>query len=135
MAIQELETTPDQTPGMASLLSGIMDDARQLIVQQMTLFQVEIKNDMRRAVAGLIPLMAGVVILHTAVILLGAAGALGLNSALPQLPMWAGFAILGGVVALAGVLLMLWAKTMLVNLTPEKTLEGLKENLQWKTKT
>jgi hypothetical protein len=136
MAIQELETThePD-APGVATLLSGIMDDARQLIVQQLTLFQVEIKNDLRRALSGLLPLLAGAGILHAAMILLGAGLALALSAVFPALPTWAGFVILGGIVALTGVALMFWAKSMLVNLTPEKTLEGLKENLQWKTKT
>ena len=124
-------------PSVTSLLSGILQDARELIAQQLTLFQVELKNDLRRTVSALIPLVIGSAVMFVALFLLGTGAAHLLCWIFPDLPTWAGFAIVGGTVALISGLLILWGKTMLQsnNPLPDKTLEGLKENFQWKTKT
>jgi len=54
-----------------------------------------------------------------------------------HLPTWGGFAIVGGALALLGGALILWGKKHFdaFNPLPDKTVEGLKENIQWKTKT
>ena len=124
-------------PGVGSLLSGIMLDARKLIVQQLTLFQTEIKNDMHRATAALTPIILGASVCLAAIVLLGLAGAHFLNWLIPAIPLWASLAGAGGLVAAVGACLLMSGNVLLdrVNLTPDKTLEGLKENIQWKTKT
>jgi len=121
---------------VSTLIGGIVKDARELLVEQMTLFQVEIKNDLHRTLMALIPLAIGVVVLLPGFILLGIAGAHLLHWAIPDMPLWLGFGSVGGFIMLAGVLLVLWGKSMLasVSLTPDTALKGLKENIQWKTK-
>jgi hypothetical protein len=54
----------------------------------------------------------------------------------PEVPLWAGFTIMGAAVAIPGASLILWGKAMLaqISVTPDTALKGLKENLQWKTK-
>jgi multisubunit Na+/H+ antiporter MnhB subunit len=128
---------PDSDTRVSTLMSGILQDARQLFVQQMTLFQVEIKNDVRRTIMALVPLMAGVVVLFVAVLTLAHGGAHFLSWYFPELPLWGGFAVVGGVICLVGIGLLLWSKMALSNINPlpEKSMEGLKENIQWKTKT
>ena len=122
--------------GVASLVGGIVQDARNLLEEQMSLFQVEIKNHVRQTLTAFIPLLIGVAIALTALSLLGAGGAYYLSWQWPVLPIWAGFTIMGTIVAIAGAALIFWGKSMLnqVSLTPDTALEGLKENLQWKTK-
>jgi hypothetical protein len=122
--------------GIATLVSGIVQDARELLVEQMTLFQVEIKNHVHKTLTAFIPLGIGLAIALTALFLLGAGGAYFLAWQWPVLPLWAGFTIMGAIVALVGAALILWARSMLdrVTLTPDIALKGLKENLQWKTK-
>jgi uncharacterized membrane protein YqjE len=122
--------------GVATLLSGIVQDARELFVEQLTLFQVEIKNDLRRTIAALAPLVAGVAVILASFILLGIGSAYLLIWAAPDVPLWVGFGIVGGLFGLAGALLVLWGKSMFdkVHLTPDSALKGLKENIQWKTK-
>jgi len=128
---------PDSDTRVSSLVSGILQDAKQLFVQQMTLFQVEIKNDVRRTIKALIPLLAGVVVLFVAVLILAHSVAHFLSWYFPDLPLWGGLAIVGGVICLVGIGLLLWSTLALsnVNPLPEKSMEGLKENIQWKTKT
>jgi hypothetical protein len=132
MAIQ---TETDSEPKVTTLLSGILEDARHLLAQQLTLFQVEIKNDFRHAISAFLPLMAGGAVFLVALLIL-AFGAAHFISWRFTLPTWAGFAIVGGVIAVIGLVLLIWGKMKLdtFNPLPEKSMEGLKENIQWKTK-
>jgi uncharacterized membrane protein YqjE len=122
---------------VASLVSGIIQDARQLIGQQMTLFQVELKHDLRRTVEACIPLAIGLSLVFVALITLAASCAYLLCWVWPELPIWAGFGIVGGCIGLAGAALALGGILKFKTFGPpgEKSVEGLKENLQWKTKT
>lgn len=132
--------TPVETPpeeGVSTLVGGIVQDARKLLVEQLTLFQVEIKNDVHRTLKAMVPLLAGVVVVLTGVFLLGISGANLLCWALPDLPLWAGFAIVGVIIMAAGAALIYWAKSMLDSvspLVPDTAMKALRENLQWKTK-
>lgn len=126
----------DTEAGVGTLIGGIVQDARDLLLEQMKLFQVEVKNDIRRTTAALIPLVAGLGVLFAGLVLLGVGGAYLLCWAAPDLPLWAGFGIVGGLTVGVGAVLVLWAKSMLdkINPVPETALKGLKENMQWKTK-
>jgi uncharacterized membrane protein YqjE len=135
MATQfESETRPESISG---LVTGIMHDARELIAQQMTLFQVEIKNDIRQTIMGLIPLVLGIAVLPAAIIVLAFGAAELLIWAFPEhLARWGAFAIVGGAIIALGVVLIFTAKSIFTsfNPLPDKSIEALKENLQWKTK-
>jgi len=117
--------------GIATLLTGIARDARQLLGEQLALFQAEIKNDISRAVHGLIPLFAGVVAMVPGLLLLAMGAAHGLCWLYPDLPTWGGFAIVGGVILAAGGLLTLVGTLMLRSskLVPETAIKELKENI------
>jgi len=133
----EVETEAEaQATGYSSLIGGIVQDARQLLTEQMNLFQVEIKNDLRRTVMAVIPLIVGSVVTVVGMLVLLFGAAHFVNWLIPDMPSWGGFAIVGGLVVLVGGGLMLWGKTQLsaINPLPDVALQGLKENLQWKTK-
>jgi Putative Actinobacterial Holin-X, holin superfamily III len=130
----QLESEPEA--GVATLVGGIVQDARDLLEEQMSLFQVEIKNHVHQTLTAFVPLGSGLAIALTALSLLGAGGAYFLSWQWPELPLWAGFTIMGAAVAIPGASLILWGKSMLaqISVTPDTALKGLKENLQWKTK-
>jgi len=125
----------EQQP-VSSLLSGIVQDAKQLFTEQLRLFQVEMKNDLQRTIWALLPLAMGAVIALPGVLLLLFAAAHFVNWMVPDMPTWGGFAIVGGVVLVLGIGLIFWGKAKLstINPMPDVALQGLKENLQWKTK-
>jgi len=122
---------------ISPLVNGIIQDARQLLVQQLTLFEVELKNDLRRGMEASIPLVLGVVFLLGAMITLAAAASYLLCWIWPALPLWGGFAIIGGCIAVAGIAMVIGGIQKFSHMNPpvEKSVEGLKENLLWKTKT
>ena len=138
MHVQHAEHEPDlQQPGLTSLISGIISDAQALIKQQLTLFQVEVKNDTRRTLAAIVPMIIGGVVSLLAAFILCVMLAHLIHFLWPEtIPLWGGYAIVGGVLAAAGVALIFWGKAKFseFNPLPDQTVEGLKENLTWQTK-
>jgi len=135
-----METKVDTEPESAkvsSLVSGIIHDSRQLLEQQITLAKVELKNDVRRALDAALPMIIGAVVCVVALFMLLHAAAAFLVWIIPNFPWWGGYGVVGGVAALVGLCLALWGAYQFQRNSPipEKTIEGLKENFQWKTKT
>jgi len=125
----------DQSPSVTSLVSGIVNDAQDLLKQQFELLKAEVRDDMRKVrdageIMGLgagLGLMGGILLTLMLVYLL--------NWAVPGIPLWGCFGIVGGVFLAGAVAAYLTGKRMLdnVNPLPDKTAEALKENVQWIT--
>jgi len=118
------------------LISGIINDAQVLIRQQLSLFQSEVKKDLGRTKDAAIPLGVGIVVSLMAGIFLFLAVAHLLVWLWPELPLFAAFGLVGLILALIGGSLVFLGKSKFDAFTPipEKSVEGLKENIQWTTK-
>jgi hypothetical protein len=124
---------PDRS--ITTLLSGIIADVQHLIQQQLAMFRQEIRDDLRKAGYAALSLAAG------AGITLGGSGLLLLmlplllNWAVPELPLWACFGIVGGVLAaLGGILVFVGVKRFeSFNPLSDRSVEAFKENLKWTT--
>jgi hypothetical protein len=88
-------------PSMMSLMSGIVADVEQLIVQQTQLIRLEIREDLRKARTGAIFLGAGLGITVVGGLLFLVTLPLFLWW-LTEMPLWACFAIFGVVFLLIG---------------------------------
>lgn len=117
-----------------ALIAGIVHDAQKLISQQIELLKREIKEDIRNLALALAFVAVGASLCFLSIIMLCFAGVYGLNALTGQ-PMWACFLIATAVFLSIGGLLMYLAVRRLLNNNPlpDQTLEGLKENLTWKT--
>jgi hypothetical protein len=134
MATDTLE--PHESPNVVTLVGDIIRDAQELTKQQFELFKVEVKEEAKKAqaiatygaIAGLTAMVAGVVL---AFALSG-----WLAYAIPSLPDWGALGIVGLVLAVSAGILFGVCKQHLdsFNPLPEKSVESLKENLEWKTK-
>jgi len=133
--ITEQEAPP--SVGITPLISGIIQDAQTLLKQQLSLFQTEVKQDLRRTRDAAIPLVAGVAVVFLAAILLCFTLVYALVWIWPQLSLAAAFGIVTLILGLFGGVLLFMGKSKFDSFSPlpDKTLEGLKENIQWKTKT
>ncbi len=127
----QLQTTVE--PSLASLVSGILADAQNLIKQQFSLVRTEIIGELRQARNAAISFGVGAGI--------AAAGAIFLLVMLVQLlkhytdiPLWGCYGIVGGVcLALGGLFLYLGKREAddVYLLPPQQTAEAVKENLAW----
>jgi uncharacterized membrane protein YqjE len=130
-----MQTGPE--PTVTSLLNGIVQDAQELIKQQLMLFRHEIKDDVNRAREALPSLGLGAVFSMTAVLLLGLTIAHLLNWSFGEahLPLWGCYAIVTGVFGVVGGALLTFAKKKLESLPmSHEAAEATKENVEWLTK-
>lgn len=124
--------------GLTTLVSGILSDGQELIREQLHLFQVELKNDLKRTGRASVTLIIGGIFAGLGVLLLFVMAALLLHALWPAaISLWGGFGIVAAVLLIVGGAFLFAGKKQFdaFNPLPDKTVEGLKENVQWKTKT
>jgi len=122
-------------PSVTRLVSGIIDDTQNLLKQQADLLKADLRQEINDAKkVGLSMAVAGA-LLGTGGLLLSFMLVHLLSWAFPELPLWGGYAIVGGLFTAGGLAMFFAAREKLDKMPPpgEQTVEGLKENLQWKT--
>jgi protein-S-isoprenylcysteine O-methyltransferase Ste14 len=126
------ERERESDPSVATLLSGIVADAQELVRQEIALARQEVREEISTAKdAGIKLGIAGAVLAIGGLLLV-----LTLAQALADLldwPAWAGYGLVGVVLAIVGYFLLSAAQKRLkeVHPVPEKTVETLKENVEW----
>jgi hypothetical protein len=131
----DLQTSSE--PSVTGLLTGIVNDAQRLINQQLTLFEHELKKDVREAKEGLPSLGVGLGVLLAAGVLLGFTLA-NLLMLIPGLNTpdraWICYAIVTAVFGVVGGVLLFTAVKKFGQLPmSESAVEATKENVEWVT--
>jgi uncharacterized membrane protein YqjE len=132
-----LQTTTGSEPTVTSLLSGIVNDAQELIKQQLMLFRHELKDDVNRAREALPSLGLGVTLMVAATIFLGLTIAHLITWAAGEahLPLWGSYLIVTALFGVVGLALLYFAKKNLESLPmSHQAAEATKENVEWLTK-
>jgi hypothetical protein len=122
---------------MTSLVTDIVHDAQELLKQQVTLLKEEVREDLRKTKEAALSLAVGLGVGLIGALLLGHMLSQLLYWAVPSLPLWACYGIVGGPLAALGGG-MLWAGTKKIQSftpVPKQTIQALKENLTWTTTT
>lgn len=119
-------------PSLASLVSGIVSDAQALIKQEMALARRELADELNKTKQATISLGVGAAIVALGGVLLAFMVVYLLHEEV-QLSLWLSYLIVGGVLAIAGIALLLFAraKASEISLVPKQTVETLRENVQW----
>lgn len=120
-------------PSITGLVTGIINDAQDLLKQQLALFKQEIKDDVRKTKEAVLALSVGMGILLVGGLLWCLMLVHLLSWAFPSLPLWCSYGIIGLVfVACGGALLYLGKRRFeSFNPLPEQSVGALKENVQW----
>jgi len=128
-------------PTVTSLVSGILNDAQDLFKQQIRLARQEIAADIRKTkeAASLFAIGLMVCLLGAFCLCLMTAHLLNWLGGGPDpssIPLWAGLALVAGACIGGGGLTVLIGKKRMDEMgTPlHETAQGLKENIEWKTK-
>lgn len=127
---------PSPEAPIASLLTGIVQDAQKLIGQQLDLLRQELKADLKRVAYSAALLSGGAVLLALSALLMVFMFVHLISWAFDLHP-WVSYLIVGVGCLLIGGALLYWAISKLTsaNPLPDQTLIALKENVQWKTNT
>jgi hypothetical protein len=129
------ENRIDSPPAsVSSLVGGIISDAQQLIRQEVALAKREVQDEVTKAKTAAASLASG-----AAFALLGSALLCFMLVYLlywltsEHLPLWACFGIIGGGLAVIGLILLYAArnKASEIRVVPPRTAETMKENVQW----
>jgi len=122
---------PSAEPSLAALIGGIINDARDLMLQEFTMAKLEVQDELRKTKAAAISLGIGIGIAAVGGLLL-LLMLVHLLHALTPIPLWGCYGIVGGVLLLAGLLLLYSGKKTAeeIAVVPE-TVETLKENAKW----
>lgn len=126
--------SPPEGQTVTGLVSGILNDAQELVKQQVAMVRAEIKADFRRTVQAAVLLAVGAVVLVPALFLLCNMFVYLLHE-LAGLSVWASYGIVGGLFAVAGVVLVLVGiqRFRSFNPLPDQSVEAFKENVRWMT--
>jgi drug/metabolite transporter (DMT)-like permease len=127
----DLQSPPE--PGIASLLGGVVSDFQLLIKQELALARREMAEEVRKTKDAAWSLGIGIGIAALAGLLLILMLVHLLNWAVPSIPLWGCYGIVGLILAAAGAILWFHGKSKAeeIKLLPPQTAETMKENLQW----
>ena len=140
----DVQRPTENQPSVTELVRGIVDDAQELIKQQVALVRAEIKQDMRRTKEAVTSLAAGGVVAFLGVVLLcfllvhlihWLTLPAGQQVDPASVPLWGCFGIVGGVLTLVGgVLIYLGIQRFnSFNPLPNESAQALEENVKWLT--
>ena len=119
-------------PTLTQLVSELMSDAKELLRQELALAKHEISEEVSKTKVALIALGTGIGITAIGGLLLIFMLVHVLN-ALTGLPLWACYGIVGGVLAVVGMIMIWRGKSTMSHLgvVPHETVETMKENVRW----
>jgi len=117
------------------LVSGIVTDAQELLTQQINLFKVEVQEDLRLTTQAAIALGIGLAVSLVGGILLAHMLVYALEAWLGHGYLWLCYALVGGAITVAGVVLVLGSLQAFSKINPPlpETQEAIKETLEWQT--
>jgi len=120
-------------PSLMALLGGILNDAKDLLIQELTLARLEGQDELRQIKTAALLLGIGIAVSTVGGMLLSLM-LVHMLVAYTDVPLWGCYGIVGSVVAvLGGVLLAAGThKAEEIDVLPQ-TVETMKENAQWLT--
>ena len=118
-------------PSLAALLGGIMHDAKDLLVQELTLAKLEGQDELRQIKTAALALGIGVGVAAVGGILLSVM-LVHVLAAYTDIPLWGCYGIVGSVFGVLGWVLLASGKHKIeeIDVMPQ-TVETMKENTQW----
>ena len=122
--------------GLTPLINGIIEDAQRLIRQQLALFQSDIRSDMNQAKEAVLPLAMALLVSLLAGFFLCMTIAYFVVWLWPEVPLVAPFAVITLLLIIGAAALLVTgnSKVQAFAHTAEKTVEDLKQNIEWTTK-
>jgi len=117
---------------VATLIGGIVNDAKDLLINEFTIAKLEIQQEMRKTKSAALAFAvgAGVVGIGGLFLLLMCVHGL---VVLLDIPLWGSYGLVGGLLFLMGAILLVRGKQTAeqIDVIPPKTALTLRDNAQW----
>ena len=128
----ESDSAAANQASMGELFRDLASDLSELTHKEIQLAQTEIMEKVSHASKAVISMVAGGLLAYAGLLVLLSAIALALTTFL-NLDPWLSFLIVGAVVIIVGLITLQSGRSALqkTNITPEKTVDSLKENAAW----
>jgi Putative Actinobacterial Holin-X, holin superfamily III len=122
-------------PGIPSLIGGIFQDSIDLVTKELAAARLEIREEIEKGKAAVLLLALGGGALMVGIFLL-CLMLVHLLQNLSGLELWICYAIVGGVLALAGIITLYSAKQRVAttSLVPTDSVQDAKEDARWITR-
>lgn len=119
-------------PSIASLLSGIICDARELFLQELTAAKVELKEEVQKTKRAALALATGIAVTGVGVFAL-VVMLVHILHEYTIIPLWGCYGVVGGIISVSGLLLLNKGKNTAekVDFVPRQTAEAVKEDVRW----
>ena len=130
--MQETTSQARSRYGILNLVTGILDDIKALLRQEVQLLKDEVKLEVSKAGRAASGFGIGVVLAAVGALFLLLMLVHGLHE-WTNLPLWACYGLVGGLLAGIGIFLVVRARALAgsVQATPRRTIYAMKENVQW----
>ncbi len=116
---------------VTEIVRGLLDDVRELFREEVALARAEVRQELSNAKAAAVRFAAAAVLASVGALFILTFCALDLASLL-HWPAWAGFIIVGVVLAIVGGVLAMSGRSKLQRVQPlPKTSQSVKENAEW----
>jgi hypothetical protein len=119
-------------PSIASLLSGLICDARELFLQELTAAKLELKEEVQKTKRAALALATGIAVTGIGVFAL-VVMLVHILHEYTIIPLWGCYGIVGGIISGFGLLLLSKGKNTAekVDFVPRQTAEAVKEDVRW----
>ena len=120
-------------PSLAALLGGIINDAKDVLIQELTLAKLEVQDELRQIKTAALYLGVGIGVATVGGMLLSLM-LVHVLAAYTDMPLWGCYGIVGSVLAVLGGMLFASGTHTgeAIDVLPQ-TVETMKENAQWLT--
>jgi hypothetical protein len=117
---------------VATLIGGIVNDAKDLLINEFTIAKLEIQQEMRKTKSAAIAFAVGAGVLGIGGLFLLLMCVHGV-AVLLDIPLWGSYGLVGGLLLLVGVILLVRGKHTAeqIDVIPPKTASTLRDNAQW----
>ena len=126
------DSSPRSETSVATLIGGIVNDAKDLLINEFTIAKLEIQQEMRKTKSAALSFAmgAGIVGIGGLFLLLMCVHGLVL---LLDIPLWGSYGLVGGFLFLVGAILLARGKQTAeqIDVIPPKTASTLRDNAQW----
>ena len=125
-------SSPSSDPSLASLVGGIINDTKDLLLHEFTMAKLEMQDELRKTKTAAISFAigAGVTVIGGLLLILMLVHLL---ATFTTIPLWGSYGIIGGVLLVIGLIFLTTSKQSAeqIEVVPQQTVETLKEHAQW----